>query len=66
MMEGAYFVSRTDILNWLNSFLKINLKEVQETASGIYYSQCLSILSNFKYLLGAVACQIMDAIYPSI
>ena len=48
IMEGAFFVPRTEILSWINDLLKLNLTKIEETASG------------------AVACQIMDAMYPGL
>lgn len=47
MMEGAYFTSRKDILDWLNDLLCLNLTKIEQTASG------------------AVACQIIEYIYPN-
>lgn len=38
--------SRTEILSWINSLLQLDLKKIEDTASG------------------AVACQILDCLYP--
>ena len=42
----AYAVGRAEILDWLNSSLRLKLSKVEETANG------------------AVACQVMDALFP--
>eukprot|EP00878_Enallax_costatus_P009224 GHUV01009642.1.p1 GENE.GHUV01009642.1~~GHUV01009642.1.p1 ORF type:complete len:329 (+),score=118.45 GHUV01009642.1:213-1199(+) len=42
----AYFVSRSELLGWINSTLDLRIAKVEETANG------------------AVACQLMDALYP--
>mmetsp|Transcript_3539 Transcript_3539/g.7735 ORF Transcript_3539/g.7735 Transcript_3539/m.7735 type:complete len:474 (+) Transcript_3539:161-1582(+) len=34
MMDGAYFTSRNDILNFLNDLLDLNLTKIEQTASG--------------------------------
>ena len=47
MMSGAFFVSRSEIVKWINTLLKLDVTAVEQTASG------------------AVACQIIDAIYPN-
>lgn len=39
MMDPAYFVSRTELLNWVNSFFSLNLTKVEQAASGAIYCQ---------------------------
>ncbi|RYG59871.1 hypothetical protein EON64_19790 [archaeon] len=46
MMEGAFFVGRKEVLDWVNSTLDLNLARIEDTANG------------------AVACQILDIMYP--
>lgn len=47
MMDGAYFTSRNDILNFLNSLLNLNLQKIEETASGAVACQiCEYIFPN--------------------
>ncbi|CDJ41968.1 microtubule-associated protein RP/EB family member 3, putative [Eimeria tenella] len=44
MMEGAFFVGRTELLEWLNSSLQLKLSKVEECASGCVYLQALDWL----------------------
>lgn len=46
LMEGAFFVGRKEIMEWINNTLDLNLSKVEDTASG------------------AVACQLLDIMYP--
>lgn len=43
-------------MEWINATLHMNLHKIEETASGTSPYCCLSI--------GAVACQIMDMLFP--
>lgn len=41
MMDGAFFVSKSAILDWLNSTYKLHLTKIEETASGAVACQVL-------------------------
>lgn len=46
IMDGAFFVGRKEIVDWINGLLDLNISRIEDTASG------------------AVACQILDIMYP--
>jgi len=48
LMDGAYFVGRKDILDWINTTCMLSYTKVEHTASG------------------AVACQLLDSMYPGV
>lgn len=37
LMEGAFFVGRKEIVDWINATLDINIQKVEDTASGLDY-----------------------------
>lgn len=43
MMDGAFFVSRTDLLTWVNQSLQLNLTKVEQCASGVVYCQIIDL-----------------------
>ena len=43
-MEGAFFVSRTELLEWINTSLSLSLSRVEQCASGCVYLQALDCL----------------------
>lgn len=44
MMEGAFFVGRSELLEWLNSTLALKLTRVEQCASACVYIQALDAL----------------------
>ena len=56
-MEGAFFVSKTEILFWLNQLLKVSL------SLNISIFE-LNVTRIEEYASGAVYCQIIDALNP--
>lgn len=43
MMDGAYFVGRSEILAWINATLQLNLTKVEEAASGAVQCQMMDM-----------------------
>ena len=37
IMDSAYFVSRTELLSWVNSYFKLNYTKVEQAANGALY-----------------------------
>ncbi|KAL8452656.1 hypothetical protein Emed_001220 [Eimeria media] len=44
MMEGAFFVGRSELLEWVNSSLLLSLSRIEDCASGCVYLQTLDCL----------------------
>jgi len=47
IMDGAFFVGRKDIIDWINTTLDVSINRIEDTASG------------------AIACQLLDIMYPN-
>jgi len=45
MMEGAFFVPRTEILNWINGLLKLDLTKIEQTCTGAVACQIMDAIS---------------------
>lgn len=45
MMEGAFFVSRTEIINWINNLLKLDLTKIEQTCTGAVACQIIDAIS---------------------
>ncbi len=45
MMEGAFFVPRSEILSWINSLLKLELTKIEQTCSGAIACQIMDAIS---------------------
>jgi RP/EB family microtubule-associated protein len=44
IMDGAFFVGRKEIVDWINSTLEINITRIEDTASGCIACQLLDIM----------------------
>jgi RP/EB family microtubule-associated protein len=44
IMEGAFFVSKGEIITWINNLLQVKLHKVEQFASGCVYCQLIDIL----------------------
>lgn len=58
LMNGAPKATRGEIVKWLNSSLLVNIPSIEKAYNGRYIS-CV------YECLGALACQVMDMLYPS-
>jgi len=54
MMEGAYFVGRVELLNWLNDFLQLDYKKIEQVCSASAYCQIMDALYPGKVPLSKV------------
>eukprot|EP00741_Cyanophora_paradoxa_P007751 tig00001206_g7499.t1 len=54
MMDGAYFVPRTELLSWLNTTFGANYTKIEQCASGAIYCQIMDALYPGKVALSKV------------
>lgn len=54
MMEGAFFVSRTEVLDWLNELLQLQLTKVEQCATGSVYCQVIDAIYPGSFPLSKV------------
>jgi RP/EB family microtubule-associated protein len=44
MMDGAFFVGRKEVVDWINQTLNLNINKIEDTASGAIACQLLDIM----------------------
>lgn len=54
MMDTAYFTSKSVILEWLNTTLKLNVTKIEQAGTGAIYCQLLDILHPGKVKLSKI------------
>lgn len=52
MMEGAFFVGRSELLNWLNETLQLNVQKVEHCCNGAIYAQVIDAVHPGKVPMG--------------
>ncbi|SBS83118.1 EB1 homolog, putative [Plasmodium ovale] len=53
-MDSAFFVSRKELIEWVNHFLKLNITKIEQCSNGAIYIQLLDILFPNKSVLHKV------------
>ena len=56
MMEGAFFVGRTELLNWVNETLQLNVSKVEQCCTGAIYAQIIDAIHPGK-VVGKAYCR---------
>ena len=54
MMEGAFFVGRSEILSWVNELLQLNLQKVEQCATGAVYCSIIDSIYPNTVQMGKV------------
>lgn len=54
MMDSAFFVSRKELIEWVNRTLKLNVTKIEQCSNGAIYTQLLDILFPNKSVLHKV------------
>ena len=44
MMDGAFFVPKSELLSWINNLLYLNVTKVEQMASGAIYCQIMDVM----------------------
>jgi RP/EB family microtubule-associated protein len=44
MMEGAFFVGRSELINWVNETLQLNVAKVEQCCTGAIYAQIIDAI----------------------
>lgn len=55
MMEGAFFVSKTDLINWVNELLGLSVMKVEQLGTGAVYCNIIDVM-----FPGKVPMQLMN------
>uniref|UniRef100_A0A7S3J2L2 Microtubule-associated protein RP/EB family member 1 n=1 Tax=Euplotes harpa TaxID=151035 RepID=A0A7S3J2L2_9SPIT len=57
MMEGAFFVGRGELLQWVNELLDLNISKVEQCATGAVYAQIIDAIYPGTFPLAKVNWQ---------
>jgi RP/EB family microtubule-associated protein len=54
MMEGAFFVPKSDLLAWVNSTLQLEVKQIEQLGTGAIYCQLIDAMYPGKIAMARV------------
>lgn len=53
-MDPAFFVSKGEILSWINSFFSLNVQKIEQCATGAVYCQIIDAIHPNTVQIGRV------------
>lgn len=57
MMEGAFFVGRGELIQWINDFFGLQLSKVEQCATGAVYCQIIDSIYPNSFAFSKVKWQ---------
>lgn len=64
IMDGAFFVGRKEIIDWINGNLDLNIQRIEGIFCCEYKFPLITHPTTVDTASGAIACELLDIMYP--